>query len=299
MKPTSPEDRELEEMRAEVSERYRSAANDEPPPRLDAKILEAARAETRPARRKREWQVPASIAAVMVLAVTLGLAVRDHEPPFDSMSAQPAREEAKLAKPAAPQLAMKAQSRQKVEADREARPSRERSERPDRQLLAARDEAEKAKQDVPAAASIPAAGDVADASPPAAGAPSSPTASAPAASAAPRPPAQVGVRGFSGEPEMTAKAREQADAGPSASGELQDKKLANASVGLKRSESMQALRKQEEPPPAPQDWIRRIEDLLRQGKQADARDQLLAMRRQYPAYPLPEALQALLGESLK
>jgi hypothetical protein len=34
--------------------------------------------------------------------------------------------------------------------------------------------------------------------------------------------------------------------------------------------------------------------LLRDGKEADAREQLLGFRKQFPQYPLPERLQALL-----
>jgi len=45
MKPTLPEDRELEKMGSEVSERYRAGAQDEPPARLDATIQAAARRE--------------------------------------------------------------------------------------------------------------------------------------------------------------------------------------------------------------------------------------------------------------
>jgi len=42
MKPTLPEDRELEDTAAQVSERYRAGAQDEPPAKLDAAIRAAA-----------------------------------------------------------------------------------------------------------------------------------------------------------------------------------------------------------------------------------------------------------------
>ncbi len=132
MKPTLPEDREIDEMGAEVSARYRAGAQDEPPAKLDAAILAAARREVRQPRPRRNWQMPVSIAAMLVISVSLVLIVRDVEPPLPTMD-QPAAGEARLAKPAPPQLAMRAQPRAKADFYREGRPSRERSGRPDRE----------------------------------------------------------------------------------------------------------------------------------------------------------------------
>ena len=114
MKPTSPEDRDLEKMSAEVSERYRAGTDDEPSARLDAAVLAAARCEVAQQRQRRKWQMPASIAAMLVIGVSLVLLVRDNEPPLSSFDG-PAAEEAKLAKPEPPQLAMKAQPRQRAD----------------------------------------------------------------------------------------------------------------------------------------------------------------------------------------
>ncbi|HVY06189.1 MAG TPA: hypothetical protein VHB46_09455 [Burkholderiales bacterium] len=305
MKPTLPEDRELEEMRAEVSERYRPAANDEPTARLDAKILEAARNEVKPARRKREWQIPASIAAVLVLAVSLGLVVRDHIPPPEvTGQGKSTADEARLAKPAQPALAMQDSSRQMSEAYREARPSRERSDRPDRQLLASSDATPKGQSKaMPQSAAPEHANGPVQSRPPAeadasAQSPASfaavadavaPGAAAPAAPGIPAPAPSSGARSF-GE----AAEKEQANVA-SLAVEAKDKKAESAGLLSKRVATAQAVRKQDAPPPSPQEWVHRIEDLLKDGKRADARDQLLAMRRQYPAYPLTEQLQALLG----
>ena len=44
----------------------------------------------------------------------------------------------------------------------------------------------------------------------------------------------------------------------------------------------------------PQDWLRSIDDLLRDGKDAAAREQLIGFRKKFPQFPLPERLQALL-----
>ena len=83
MKPTSPEEQELEKSGAELSYRYRAVVQDEPPARVDAAILEAARREVKPpARRPRDWQIPASIAALVIIGVAMALLVREnHAPP--------------------------------------------------------------------------------------------------------------------------------------------------------------------------------------------------------------------------
>lgn len=53
----------------ELSERYRALGREEPPQALDAKILAAARAR----RGLRRWAVPLSVAAVIILSVTVTL----------------------------------------------------------------------------------------------------------------------------------------------------------------------------------------------------------------------------------
>ncbi len=287
MKPTLPEDREPDETGADVSERYRDVSRDEPPPRLDARIIESARREVaQPAQRnglrnplRREWQVPASIAAVLVIAVSLGLIVRDNEPPLlptESSRATPLpTEEAKLAKPAPPQLAMKAEAKARIESDRESRPSRDRSDRPDRQLLAraAPGSSQASSVTAPAIQEVPA-------SPPAQG----PAAAAPVPHVADA---------------LDAKAREHEQArAPEAASERAEKKAESAATFTKNTGALQALRKQDKAKQVPEaeDWIHKIEDLLAAGKQAEAKDQLSALRARYPDYPLPERLQALLPQ---
>src|SRR6267142_1446005 len=82
--------------------------------------------------------MPASIAAMLVIGVSLVLVVRDNEPPLPSLN-RPGVEEAKLAKSAPPQLAMKTQPKPRADFLRDDRPSRERSARLDREPVA-RDE---------------------------------------------------------------------------------------------------------------------------------------------------------------
>jgi len=263
MKPTLPEDRELEKMGSEVSERYRAGAQDEPPARLDAAIQAAARREVEQPRQRRNWQMPASIAAMLVLGVSLVLVVRDKEPPLPSLE-QPAADEAKLAKSAPPQLAMKTPPKPRANFHREERPSRERSARPDREP-AARDEVGAAQENATTS------GAVAQSAP-------APAPAAPAAAGQAKPAEQE-----------QARIAESSDSSPN----KKDKVLADAA---KESRSgVQALRKQEAAAPAqPREWLDEIDGLLRDGKEAEARRRLLDFRQQYPHYALPERLQALL-----
>ena len=263
MKPTSPEDRDLENMSSVVSERYRAGARDEPPARLDAALLAAARREVEQPRQRRHWQMPASIAAMLVIGVSLVLMVRDNEPPLPSLD-RPAADEPKLAKPAPPQLAMKAQPKASADSQREARPSRERSARPDREPRA-RDEVatvreNAAQENAASGGSVPA--------------PAAPGVTAPAEPAEQERSKIAEPRDFSSSKKAEA--------------------LSGAASRSRRSD--EALRKQDAAavPAQPQDWLQRIDDLLRNGKDADAREQLLGFRKQFPHYPLPQRLQALL-----
>ncbi len=73
MKPMSPEERELEELRSGLSGRYRASSTEEPPAHLDAAIVAAARREVERSRFRRSWHVPATIAAVLVIGVSLAV----------------------------------------------------------------------------------------------------------------------------------------------------------------------------------------------------------------------------------
>ena len=259
MKPMSPEDHDLEKMSAEVSAGYRAGAADEPSARLDAAVLAAAHREVERPRPQRHWQVPVSVAAVLVIGVSLVLVVRDNEPPLPSFG-QPAADEAKLANSAPPQLAMKAQPKARVDALREDRPSRERTARPLREPVL-RDEA-------PVAAEGTASG----------------TAMQPAAVPAVAEPA---------------KSAERAQSPVAGSSRVPASKKAEAVAGIAPRSGLdaQALRKEEASTPAqPEDWLRKIDGLLRDGKEGDAREELLVFRKQFPNYPLSQRFQALLPQ---
>jgi hypothetical protein len=84
-----------------IVERYRALGRAEPPAELDATILAAARraASSRPGRRR--WMLPVSIAAVVVLSVSVALQVQRERPgTADRLGAPPAA--GKAVAPAAP-----------------------------------------------------------------------------------------------------------------------------------------------------------------------------------------------------
>ncbi len=264
MKPTLPEDQELEKLSSEVSERYRANAQDEPSARLDAAVLAAARREVEKPVKRRNWQMPASIAAVLVIGISLVLIVRDNEPALPSPG-QPAADEAKLAKPAPAQLALKSKPGVSTDSPREARPSRERSARPDREPQAREEVAVAQENSLRDSA-------VSGAAVPPVPAPAAPAVAAPAKSA------------------------EQEGSQMAASGALSSRKKADVlSVNPQSRGNGKSLRSQDSAAPVkPQDWLSRIDDLLRDGKDAEARAQLLDFRKQFPNYPLAQRLQALL-----
>ena len=263
MKPTLPEDRELEDTAAQVSERYRAGAQDEPSAKLDAAIRAAARREVAKPRLRRNWHMPASIAAMLIIGVSLVLVVRDHEPPLPSLD-HPAAEEAKLAPS---ELAIKAPPRAKADFSREERPSRERTARPDRESVV-RDEAAAARDNEMSGVSAQTV------APP-------PVPAAPASAASESP---VEHKKFAIAESDKVVAGKKVAASPDA---------AMASRG-----AVQALRKQQESvaavPLQPDDWLRKIDHLLLDGKEADARDQFLSFHKQFPHFPVPERMKALL-----
>ena len=262
MKPTLPEDREMDDTAAQVSEHYRAGAQEEPPAKLDAAIRAVAHREVAKPRPGRNWPMPASIAAMLVIGVSLFLIVRDHEPPLPSFD-HPA-EEAKLAKSAPSQLALKAQPKAKADFHREDRPSRERTARPDREP-AVKNEVAESRDSAISGSSTKSV---------------SPTPAAPAAAASESPVEQ--------EKSAIAEADKVA-AGKKTEGSSD---VATASRG-----TVQAIRKQERAgalPLQPDDWLAKIDHLLRDGKEGQARDQLLSFHKQFPQYPVPERMKAYL-----
>jgi hypothetical protein len=98
-----------------VTLRYRELGSEEPPRALDEAIVAASRRSVRPWSRR--WAVPLSLAAVLVLSVTVTLRMQQEQPGIESSVPQ-AKESASQAKepvpaPAAPAAVAEAQPRPK------------------------------------------------------------------------------------------------------------------------------------------------------------------------------------------
>jgi hypothetical protein len=292
-----PDDRDLEALLAETSalrQQYRVASHMEPPLALDDAIRAAARREVGARPRTTgsgfggSWRIPTSIAAVVVVSVTVAMMVSLHNPQSLVTSQRPslgAPAEVGVPndqnEPARGARAAKEQS--KVEADKTApqvRPSAavlapstpapvessiERAERAD---LAAKIESHVARttaeRDEPPrvqAARTPALPAAADASAPARAA---------NATAAP-----------STAPEAAAEAT--ADGG--VSGQPLTKKRATSNFA--QAESKDSPWEKD-----PQTWLEHIEELRAAGRMHDAEASFRAFRDRYPDYQLPAGFVA-------
>lgn len=258
MKPTSPDERDPQDIDPALSDRYRAGSREEPSARIDALIAEAARREVQsPARPGANWRMPASIAAVLVIGVSLVLLVQDNEPPYPSLDQF--SQEGSLARPQAPGLPPE-QPKAKSDLHREDRPTRERTARPDRRAGVHDETAPIASGEV-GQSPVPAE----------AAAPSSAATDTDEQTAAPAARREFATQG-------SANMKDEAQSPSRENGQAAERLLE------KKAEAL----------PQPRDWLLKIDGLLRAGKQEEARSQLLNFRRQYPHYPLPERLEALL-----
>ena len=257
MKPMSPDEEELEAQRSRLSGFYRAGSTEEPAAHVDAAILAAARREVALSRFARSWHLPASLAAVLVIGVSLALMTNDIEdslPPADTAAGT-----AEQARQAAPAQTMKRKFESRAETrpgvERESRPSRDRSARIDRDADSQNSVVGKTNStDTPASV----------------------------AAAVPGP----ALKQFEGAapPEAMAERKDgQADA-------VQEK---SAAAGLRKEAAPSSATAAN----APEEWLKRIGELLRDGKTSEAREQLAGFRKRYPDYRLPEALRELEAQS--
>lgn len=255
MKPMSPEEQDLEEQRSRLSGHYRAGSTEEPPEHLDAAIMAAARREVVRSRFARNWHLPASIAAVLVIGVSLALMtseIEDPLPPPDILAGVVADE----ARQAAPALARKQESQARPAPrpgiERESRLSRERSARSDREVDTGQNSA---AEPADSAAAVPSV-------------------AAPAAAPA--------LKQFE-------------TAAPSESVAQHKGALADSAQPKRATAAMrkEAAPSSATPADAPEEWLKRIGDLLRNGNAAQAREQLAEFRKRYPDYRLPETLREL------
>lgn len=271
-----------------VSAGYQALGREHPPEALDAAILAASRRAVGAGPRRgplRRWALPVSIAAVVVLTMSLVVRIELERP--DLETATPV--------PVAPQVLEEkaAQRADKKEADaalakRNAQPAA----KPKSQALEAAPapapsapaEVERARGEgqvmrapaAPAPAAAPARQFVPE--PPAAGAPAPAASSAPSALGAASAPAgasEAPAARLSSENEGAGRTANQAA--------LEDRAKASADTVGKRDES-------------PRAWLERIARLRREGRVKEADESLADFRKRYPDYEIPKDLrEAVLG----
>jgi hypothetical protein len=241
---------------------YRAAARDEPQPALDAAIRAAARREVgarpRPAGSpfSRSWRVPLSIAAVVLLSVSLVTLIREEAPPEIS---QPPRADAPLPLPEAATYPRK----ESVAADRTG------AGEPPTPL---------AKRASPKA--FP-------------GAPVMRDNKVIAPADKPRQSAKAEVRRDVAGAAAEAKARLRSEA---ASADSAVRESSRARVQAAPAPALQsaplvagAIRSYVNLPP--EKWLEQIEELRKQGRLEEAKTSLAHFKQRYPDYPLPASLK--------
>jgi hypothetical protein len=304
---------------------YGAAPRDEPPPHLDAAILAAARREVgarpRPLAGLRAWRVPLSLAAVVVLSVSLVTLMREEGGDELYQSARP--DIPRPAPPAAPvpppsEDAAKAVAREMPpagqrapRADAPASRSPETQDRDRLEVLRRSQEMVSSQAPEPAprpepkpfqgapesraverpAGPPPPMGDAAPAEAPAAAAemrrPPAPEArSAPRAMRSERDTSAREDSAGSAMAGAAASAPQAAEA-PRAPGEL----AAQRREGAPALQPKIATMARELDAQPPEKWLERIQALRREGQAAEARELLAEFKRRYPAHPLPPELQ--------
>lgn len=269
---------------------YREAAREAPPAHLDAAILAAARREvgSRPrslASALRRWHVPVSVAAVVVVSVTLVILVRDEE-----MAERPMQAEIRAAISSAEKAAAPQTPPTPGEATSETAQSRPAAPAPRRQEL---------RDDVKVSAALGKREDSsrAESGPP----PSSGVAvvATPEPAAKPLPePFRAASPGLAEERAAPASADTvvtgRLESAPAAPNELRSARpAADAAPAGRMAQPMAAKGAEQDRPPVwkgfekepPEKWLARIEELRRQGRSAEAEEMLSEFKRRFPEHP--------------
>lgn len=288
-----------------IRQAYRAAAQAEPGPQLDAKILQAAHAAVKtPARKPTRWSwltLPLATAAVAVLVTTLVLQSRQAPPPQETAAtsappqtsqptAAPPGVVAQAAKPtpdlniAAAQSAKKTEERMAAAKASDARQDRQRM-----QIAAAEDAANMQRRSENAARTD------------AAEAPRQKTQDLKIAAAEPATPAPapVAAKPFADVPAAVA-----AIPAPAAAirQETPSDKLAEAERPLVRERKLETFGTLAKTRGAEQPTDRQIEEirkLQREGKRDAAKKALAELRKKFPLYKVPEDLRALIEPAPK
>jgi hypothetical protein len=274
---------------------YREAGRESPPTRLDAAILAAARREAGARPRSvsstlRRWHVPVSVAAVVIVSVTLVILVREEQAerieevpvPAAATSAdqaaaprtQPTPAEATRETAAQPGLAAPALQRQESRDD--ARFSA---------ALGKREDSARTESGAPASSGVAAVATPAPAAKPLPKPPLAPPRVA-EERAAPSPADAVTAGRIAGAPDAATEpllARGAEDAPPA---KAMARAMQSKPAKLDRQPAWHGFEKE-----PPQKWLERIEELKRQGLAAEAEDMLSEFKRRFPEHPLPPGLK--------
>jgi len=315
-----------------VSDAYRGLGKENPPEAIDAAVLAASRRAVRAGPRTagarvRRWALPVSIAAVVVLTMSLTLRVQLERPDLESAVPAPSAPVAEQARPAdekdAPRVAaleakeeMRATAKQNLPADvrakakptakspvalepapspRTAASARDAGEREQSALVRkamktppARTEARPAAKRAPAPA--PAARGFVQEPPAPASSPAEPGAAAPlGAAAAPSAPSAT-------RPDTATGLARQAPAEAAASAGRAESRM---SVEDRVQESV-AKADKADAELSPREWLERIARLRREGRTKEADESLAAFRRRYPDYVIAKEMRdAVLGDTAR
>jgi hypothetical protein len=287
-----PQGSELQQLLADAAElrrQYRAASQEEPPIHLDQAIRAAARrvAGARPggARMAASWRVPAAIAAVVVVSVTLAVMVGRREPQLPTAKEQPPPAAARSAGAERDQAEAPSESdavKEKVGPSPSKQAIQTRSKAEQSPPLPATPTADAVEKDERATASeaqnaaAPAATGLRVELSPAA-APLKPSAAAPpvGAAGANAPPAQSNLQEGAAKP----AAGETAAARPLAKKRAQAEPAETDSRGLPWDND-------------PQAWLAHIEALRMMGRTAEAAASFRTFRTRYPDYRLPDGYVA-------
>lgn len=262
-----------------VSAGYRALGEERPPQALDDAILAASRRAVGAgprragASRVRRWALPVSIAAVVVLTMSLVVRIQlerpDLETPLPSATLEKPAGDAKEEVAALSKRNELQRAEPKMGAAAPAVAERE------------RDAMRAPAAPAPAPAATPPARQFVP-EPPARK--QAPAEAAPSQLGAPSSPAPAAAPSAGEERAAPALREDAATAGRVASGAaLQDRAQASAEVAAKKDE-------------APREWLERIARLRREGRAKEADESLAEFRRRYPDYEIPKDLrEAVLG----
>ncbi len=294
MSADTPQDRELEQLLADTAalrRRYRAASQEEPPAQLDEAIRAAARKDVRarphPAgsRLGTSWRIPASIAAVLVVSVTLTVMVAQHDAQLPVAREQPAP---------APPLGAEAPKEQAEAAS--VSDAFKQTARPHPAKSAAQDRPQAARP--PASSEAPAATAVEKRERPVT--PEGKTPIAPAGVASRAEPTSAQAPAKPAVPATTPAAAAGANFSP-AQPTLEEGAAKATVEGTVSAQPLAKRRMQASPAEAdsgspwekdPQAWLQHIEELRAAGRTEDAAVGFRAFRSRYPDYRLPAGFVA-------